>query len=138
MSPRSLKVPGVVEAVPEIRRWLGDVLTSWGFAGSDAADLELAVTEVCTNIARHGYGDTAGHIEVHVASEAGAVRVTILDRAPPFSPSRMVLPPAAALAEGGYGLGLVRSVVDEVHVEPMAGGGNRTVLVKRRARTPPA
>lgn len=97
----------------------------------DAADLALAVTEVCTNITRHGYHDTAGDIEVHVTREAGAVQVTILDRAPPFVPDEGSLPSAEALAEGGYGLGLVRSVVDEVYVQPLAGGGNRTVLVKR-------
>jgi anti-sigma regulatory factor (Ser/Thr protein kinase) len=130
MSPASLTVPGVLEEVPHVRRWLREVLAGWRLTGSDAADLALAVTEICTNIARYGYRDTAGAIEVQVAD---AVHVTILDRAPLFRPGDMSLPPATALAEGGYGLGLVRSVVDEVHVLPVAGGGNRTVLVKRRS-----
>jgi anti-sigma regulatory factor (Ser/Thr protein kinase) len=133
MSPASLTVPGVLEEVPHVRRWLGEVLAGWRLTGSDAADLALAVTEICTNIARYGYRDTAGAIEVQVARQADAVHVTILDRAPLFRPGDMSLPPATALAEGGYGLGLVRSVVDEVHVLPVAGGGNRTVLVKRRS-----
>lgn len=132
MSPASLTVPGVLEAVPRVRRWLGDVLAGWRLTEPDAADLALAVTEVCTNIARHGYRDTAGDIEVHVVREAGAVHVTILDGAPPFVPDQVSLPSPETLAECGYGLGLVRSVVDEVHVQSIAGGGNRTVLVKRR------
>jgi anti-sigma regulatory factor (Ser/Thr protein kinase) len=133
MSPASLTVPGVLEEVPHVRRWLREVLAGWRLTGPDAADLALAVTEICTNIARYGYRDTAGAIEVQVARQADAVQVTILDRAPFFKPGDMSLPPATALAEGGYGLGLVRSVVDEVHVQPVAGGGNRTVLVKRRS-----
>jgi serine/threonine-protein kinase RsbW len=129
-------VPGVVEAVPRVRRWLGEVLAGWRLPGPDAADLALAVSEICTNIARHGYRGGAGDIEVQVTREAGAVRVTILDRAPPFVPDPRPLPPAVALAESGYGLGLVRSVVDELHVQPAAGGGNRTVLVKRGPHDP--
>lgn len=131
MSPASLTVPGVLEAVPRVRGWLRDLLTGWRLGEPDAADLALAVTEVCTNIARHGYRDTRGDIEVHVAHEAGAVRVTIFDRAPPFAPDHLSLPSPDLLAEGGYGLGLVRSVVDELDVQAIAGGGNRTVLVKR-------
>ena len=127
----ALTVPGVPEAVPQVRHWLGDLLADWRLREPDAADLALAVTEVCTNIARHGYRNTAGEIEVRVTRQAGAVQVTILDRAPPFVPTQAEFPSPDALAEGGYGLGLVRCVVDEVHVQPLAGGGNQTVLVKR-------
>jgi anti-sigma regulatory factor (Ser/Thr protein kinase) len=130
MSPAALTVPGVLDAVPQVRHWLGDLLAGW-LTEPDAADLALAVTEVCTNIVRHGYRDTAGDIEVRVTREAGAVHVTILDRAPPFVPEQESLPSPDALAESGYGLGLVRCVVDEVHAQPRAGGGNRTILVKR-------
>jgi serine/threonine-protein kinase RsbW len=140
VSPASLTVPGVVDAVPRVRRWLGHVLTGWRLSEPDTADLALAVTEVCTNIARHGYREIAGDIEVQLARSRGAVHVTILDQAPPFVPATAVVPAVdppvlpEALAEGGYGLALVRSVVDELRVEPRAGGGNRTVLVKRASR----
>lgn len=127
----SLTVPGILDEVPRVRRWLGDLLAGWRLAEPDAADLVLAVTEVCTNIARHGYRDSAGDIQVRALRKAGAVHVTILDRAPPFVPGPTGLPRAERLAEGGYGLGLVQRVVDEVRVKPVAGGGNRTVLVKR-------
>jgi len=130
----SLTVPGVLEEVPHVRRWLGDLLTGSGLSTPDAADLALAVTEVCTNIVVHGYRGVAGNIEVHVVCDAGGVHVTILDRAPPFIPDQASLPAPEALAEGGYGLGLVRSVIDELHIQPVAGGGNRTVLVKRHHR----
>src|SRR5262249_57668197 len=56
----SLTVPGVLEEVPHVRRWLGDLLTGSGLSTSDAADLALAVTEVCTNIVVHGYRGVAG------------------------------------------------------------------------------
>ena len=85
MSPAALTVPGVLDAVPQVRHWLGDLLAGW-LTEPDAADLALAVTEVCTNIVRHGYRDTAGDIEVRVTREAGAVHVTILDPRPAVRP----------------------------------------------------
>lgn len=83
-SPASLTVPGVLDAVPQVRLWLSDVLGRWHLPAPDTADLALAVTEICTNIARHGYRDTTGDIEIRVTREAGAIQVTILDQAPRF------------------------------------------------------
>ena len=132
LSSATLTVPGVLDALPRLRHWLADLLAGWRLTEPDAADLALAVTEVCSNIARHGYRERPGDIEVQVTRLATAVQVTIVDRAPPFVPEQVALPTADELAEGGYGLGLVWSVIDEVSVEPVAGGGNRTVLLKRR------
>jgi anti-sigma regulatory factor (Ser/Thr protein kinase) len=64
--------------VPRVRRWLGDLLAGWRLAEPDAADLALAVTEVCTNIARHGYRGAAGELEVQVQPIAGRGNRTVL------------------------------------------------------------
>ena len=88
------------------------------------------MTEVCTNVARHGYhGEAAGDIELELTLEGDAVRVAILDTAAAFEPPQ---PRAATgeLAEGGYGLTLIRNVADQVHHERREPIGNRVVLVK--------
>jgi anti-sigma regulatory factor (Ser/Thr protein kinase) len=56
--------------------------------------------------------------------------VTILDTAPFFIPEQIVPQPPETLAEGGYGLFLIESLMDEVRYERRAEHGNRTVLVK--------
>jgi anti-sigma regulatory factor (Ser/Thr protein kinase) len=91
------------------------------------------VTEVCTNIVRHGYGDTpAGDITVSAAREPESIRLTIEDDAPVYVPEKSARPPApASLAEGGYGLSLVQRLADEVRHEPLGDRGNRTILIKR-------
>jgi anti-sigma regulatory factor (Ser/Thr protein kinase) len=133
----SLTVPGELAQVPRIRHWLKDALADRRLSARDVSDLALAVTEICANIVRHGYRGTAGgDIEIQVSSEEGAVHVTILDRAPPFVPDRIEAPPPEALAEGGYGLALAQSVVDEIRFQQAPGRGNRTVLVKRGRRYP--
>ena len=134
----SLTVHADLREIARIRRWLREAL-GVRLSPQDVSDLSLAVTEICTNIVRHGYqGGTAGDIEVHVSTEDDAVCVTILDCGPPFVPDRIQVPPPEALAEGGYGLVLARGMVDEIRFQPAPGGGNRTTLVKRdRTALPP-
>lgn len=131
-SAASLTVRGELPQIPRIRHWLQGVLEGRGSHAGDVSDLSLAVAEICTNIVRHGYGKAgSGDIEIQVSSQGDSVHVVILDAAPPFVPERIELPPADALAEGGYGLGLARRVVDDLRFE-RAGDCNRTVLVKRQ------
>jgi anti-sigma regulatory factor (Ser/Thr protein kinase) len=134
----SLTIRGDLREVARIRRWLPGAIGE-RLSPRDVSELSLAVTEICTNIVRHGYqGEVAGDIEVHISTEDDAVHVTILDRAPPFVPDRIQAPSPEALAEGGYGLVLARGMVDEIRFQPAPGGGNRTTLVKRgRITVPP-
>ena len=130
-SAASLTVPGELPQIPRIRHWLKGVLAARRLSANDVSDLSLAVAEICTNIVRHGYGSGGGgDIEIQVTSQEDAVHVVILDRAPPFSPDRIEVPPPDELREGGYGLALARSVVDDMRFEH-APGRNRTILVKR-------
>jgi serine/threonine-protein kinase RsbW len=136
--PSSLTVPCDLREMARVRRWLHAVLGAQ-LSRPDVSDLSLAVTEICTNIVRHGYrGRTDGDIEVQVSTENDAVHVTILDRAPPFVPEAIQAPMPGTLAEGGYGLVLARGMVDEIRFQPAPGGGNQTTLVKRdRTALPP-
>jgi serine/threonine-protein kinase RsbW len=130
-STASLTVPGELPQIRCIRHWLEGVLADRRLSAHDVSDLALAVAEICTNIVRHGYGSAGGgDIEIQVSNQEDAVHVVILDRAPPFSPDRIEVPPLDALQEGGYGLALARSVVDDMRFEH-APGRNRTILVKR-------
>ena len=126
----NVTVPGYLTSVPRLRHWLQNVLSAWAVSSVIREDLALAVTELCTNIVRHGYSHTTGYIEVHLTRSSHAIHVTILDTAPFFIPENNVPQPPGTLAEGGYGLFLIEALMDEVHYERRAAIGNRTVLVK--------
>jgi anti-sigma regulatory factor (Ser/Thr protein kinase) len=136
----TLTVPGLLVNVPRIRCWLQAVLSGWAVAAEVAFDLSVAVTEVCTNIIRHGYRDrVSGDIDIQARKDGDIIRVTIVDTAPLFAPRDLAIPASQALAEGGYGLFLIHTLVDEVAYEAMGGQGNRTTLVKQAKprSTPP-
>ena len=128
----TLTVPGLLEQVPHIRQWLREILLGWTVSPEVIADLALAVTEICKNIARHGYRETTtGSIEVRLSKYEEIIRISILDSAPVFVPPEASLPLPYVLVEGGYGLALVRSLVDEFVHEGLGTNGNRVTLVKQ-------
>lgn len=129
--PTSLTIHGTLDSIAQIRRWLDQVLSGWQVAAQVTSDLELAVTELCTNIVRHGYGgEGRGDITVTISRCGSSIQVTIDDGAPPFEPEATALPAPEALQEGGYGLSLVYHLLDDVVYERLSQRGNRTILIK--------
>jgi anti-sigma regulatory factor (Ser/Thr protein kinase) len=99
--------------------------------------VRLSLEEICTNVITHGYaGRAPGPITVDFMSCADHVEATVEDRGVTFDPADGPRPTldgdAMDRTIGGIGLHLVRSLMDEVRHEALAGGGNRLTLVKRR------
>ena len=126
----SLAVPAKLSNLAEVRRWLDRVLSNWGTPEATKSDLALAVTELCTNIIRHGYAGAPGTIQLNASHSADSIRISIVDHAPAFVPGEVKHPRRGALRESGYGLPLIRSLADEVVHETLGKRGNRVILTK--------
>lgn len=105
-----------------------------GLAGLDEElvdDLKLAVTEACTNTIQHAYRDCdPGRVELRYEVEAGLVRITIEDSGVGRTDEAPV--ETRGEREGGMGLAIIRSLVDELELEPRPGGlGTRVTLARR-------
>lgn len=132
-----LTIPGQQTAIPHLRHWLREVLTGWEVSNECTWDLLLAITEICTNIIRHGYNhQLAGEITVQLARRGTAIYTTICDTAPTFIPRHIMPPPPEMLAEGGYGLFLIGALMDEIVFERDDGYVNRTILIKHDPSMP--
>jgi serine/threonine-protein kinase RsbW len=95
------------------------------------ADLKLAVTEACGNAVRHAYQDREGpvtvafvtspdRIELIVQDEGSGLDVSSLDETPPDLEPRDP-------AEGGMGMAIIRTIVDELEIGDSPGGRGTTV-----------
>jgi anti-sigma regulatory factor (Ser/Thr protein kinase) len=108
----TLTVPGLLVNVPRMRCWLQEVLAGRAVTAEVAFDLSVAVTEVCTNIIRHGYHDRAsGDIDIRARKDGDTIRLTIVDTAPRFTPRDLAIPAPQALAEGGCGRFITPAVI---------------------------
>jgi anti-sigma regulatory factor (Ser/Thr protein kinase) len=126
----SIAVPAKLSNLPKIRRWLDRVLSNWSTPETVRSDLALGVTELCSNIIRHGYAGARGTIDLNASRRADRIQICIVDSAPRFVLGEVSKPRRGALREGGYGLQLIQSVADEVTHEPLGERGNRVILTK--------
>jgi anti-sigma regulatory factor (Ser/Thr protein kinase) len=123
-----LSVPARPESVAAIRRLLGGVGESLGLREAAVEDLRLAVTEACTNVVRHAYGEGArGPIEISIRPDHGAVHVVVADRGRGIGPSPDTAGP-------GLGLPLIAAVADSVQIQQRPGAGSRVAMSFARPR----
>ena len=101
-----------------------------GFEPEDVYDLKLAVTEAATNVIRHAAVE-AFQIEYRVLP--GLVEITVADEGGGFDVDKLAGKPGE---HGGFGLAVIRSLVDEVILDSTANGGTRLTMI-RRGGSPP-
>lgn len=98
------------------------------------SDLRLAVVEAVTNIIIHGYKNRDGTIKISIDRDAAAVIARLRDSAPEFDPNKYVTSDLKASSEretpGGFGISLIKQVVDEVSYRVPHAGGNELTLIK--------
>jgi serine/threonine-protein kinase RsbW len=90
-------------------------------------DLKLAVTEACSNAVRHAYEEhRAGTVEIVYELRPDRLVVEVADNGRGFDPA-LRANEEGALTEGGLGIAIIRSLMDEFAVAER-GGGRGSVL----------
>ena len=95
-------------------------------------NLQLVVQEACANIVDHAYADQSdGRIQVVLTLELTprCLIIELDDSGQPFEPASISEPNLDEAQEGGYGLFLMRHLLDEMIYQPQA-DGNHWRLVK--------
>ena len=94
-------------------------------------EVQLAVQELCVNIATHAFADREdGWFEVDLQLQDEALHASFRDRGARFEAAAEQRPNLEEGQEHGYGLFLIRALVDEVQYTSDA-GGNHWHLMKR-------
>jgi serine/threonine-protein kinase RsbW len=116
----------------QARRWLTRLVLDAGYAPRDAQDLAVAFSEACANVHRHAYaGRRDGRVDVRVAIDDEEIVVSLDHDGAPLDLGDYAPPDLGLASEGGYGLYLIASLVDDVSFTA-TGSGGCTVLVKRK------
>ncbi len=94
--------------------------------------LELAISEICTNIIKHAYSHSQGEITGCITLLNNGVQLDFYDQGRSFDPNTVPQPKANPheLVEGGYGLHIVRQIIDVVSYEHDPELGNHWHLIK--------
>lgn len=110
VGPLDLKVPSRPEYVLLARLVVAHVGQLAGFGPEEIYDLKLAVTEAATNVIRHASVDS---FEIEYRMSPGVVEITVSDAGGGFDTAHRAL----GSMEGGFGLSVINSLVDEVDID---------------------
>lgn len=110
----SLVLPRDELTVPIARHLTSGAMEQLGVDEACAADIEVALSEACTNVILHAAPGAEYEIAVEV-DEASCV-IRIIDRGEGFDPEAMA-DPTDHSAESGRGVALMHALVDDVQFE---------------------
>ena len=142
----TLALPRDQLSVPLARRILKRSLDSLGIDEDVISDVELALTEACTNVLDHAHGDDDYTVSAGIDGETCVIEV--VDRGSGFDGSERGLLDAAPSAEDGRGIQLMRALVDRlefqnqptrgtvVHLEKRLSWGDDAPIAKLEGSTP--
>ncbi len=125
----TLALPRDEFSVPVARRILSRSLDVLGVQDSVVADIELALTEACTNVLDHA-ADTDEY-EVSAGIDGTLCIIEVIDRGGGFDDSTQGLVDAEPSAEDGRGIQLMRALVDRVTFDNRPSKGTVVHLEKR-------
>jgi sigma-B regulation protein RsbU (phosphoserine phosphatase) len=99
--------------------------------GTDFAyQLELATSEIVTNVIRHAYRSSSGGVRGEIVLLPDRIQMDLFDTGDLFDPLQVPEHELGEPREGGYGLAIVRQLTDELVYTPCTPEGNRWRMVK--------
>jgi len=122
-----LSLPRDEVSIPVVRRILDRAMEVLGVEPGDRSDIEVAITEACTNVLDHA--KAGGDYEILCGIEDDGCHIRVLDRGAGFDAG--AVPSADPDAEQGRGLLLMRALVDRVRFSPRDEAGTVVSLEKK-------
>ncbi|MEV0587228.1 ATP-binding protein [Nonomuraea sp. NPDC050310] len=130
----ALRLPRDAASVPLIRQMLDAALRSLGVVPDIRDDIELMLTEACSNVIKHA--DPSDEYTVSATVHNALCVIRVIDTGDGFDPHR--LREAAPGAEGGRGVQIMRALADDVRFDNRREHGAIVCLEKRLSFLPDA
>ena len=130
---KTLTMKAERENIPEVTDFVDRELEELGCPEKTKTQINIAIDELCGNIASYAYGEGTGEVTVAVDydSDAGAVSISFQDEGKPFNPLESGDPDVTLSARerkvGGLGIFLVRKSMDDVRYEYRGGKNILTI-----------
>ncbi|HVE46212.1 MAG TPA: ATP-binding protein [Acidimicrobiales bacterium] len=123
-----LDLPRDSLTIPLARHLARNTMREIGVDDDCVGDVEVALTEACTNVLDHSGPGDAYQVEFVIDGHACSIR--IVDVGDGFDSTEAGTVPAAAGAESGRGIALMRALVDQVEFESGRQAGTVVLLHK--------
>ncbi len=127
-----LEIPANAKYISLARLFAGSIARRMNFSEDSVDDLKIAVSEMCTNAVVHTGNGTAEKPPINIRFIMGeeSLTVEVQDRGPGFDPRCVLESPPSELLEKGFGIPLIRSLVDVFECQSSPGGGTKVTITK--------
>ncbi|PSL42465.1 serine/threonine-protein kinase RsbW [Salsuginibacillus halophilus] len=123
-----VKLPAKADYVSIARLTVSGIANRMGWGYDDIEDMKVAVAEACTNVVDHAY-EQGGSMVLGCHVRSDAIEVSVTDEGQHFDMERLAeekgpvsgTKPVAELKEGGLGLFLIDTLMDEVEIRGETG-----------------
>jgi anti-sigma regulatory factor (Ser/Thr protein kinase) len=132
---RELAVPALLGEVDRVRSFLHEYVADLGLDEEDGLKIELALHEICVNIAMYAYPEgRRGDMAVRLWRDDGSLFIQVRDNGVPFNPVKKKNPDLLVKLRrgipGGLGVYFFRTLMDGLSYR-RSGGEN--ILTVRKA-----
>lgn len=131
METRAIQLPADLESLGAAAQFTDKVVAEI-LGDSPPAQLKynlsLATSEALTNAIRHCR--TGKQVRLEFSWDRQQVSISVTDQCVPFDLDTVATPDFEQKAEGGYGIFIIKSLMDDVHIESTL-EGKRLKMVKR-------
>lgn len=125
-----LLIPNKPEYVSVVRLTTSAIATKMGFNIEQIEDIKVAIAEACTNVIKHGICEENENYSIEFMLEDDKMTVFIKDRGNGFHCDKMKEPDLTSPKEGGLGIFIIKSLMDEVNIESTLGEGTTIKMIK--------
>ncbi|CAH0347183.1 anti-sigma B factor RsbW [Bacillus sp. CECT 9360] len=124
-----MNIPAKPDFIGVIRLTLSGIASRMGFSYDEIEDLKIATSEACTNAVQHAYKGSEGEVKIGFGLYPDRLEVMVSDsgKSCNFDDVRQGLGPydngqnVEFLREGGLGLYLIETLMDEVKIHEHEG-----------------
>ena len=127
----SLTLPNAPEFVSVARLALSGVANRMGFNVDDIEDLKVAVSEACTNALKHGCLNKDGTYFVHYTMDQKRLIIEVCDNGEGIDVENVQCPDLDHPKEGGLGLYIIKTLMDEVEITNRENNGASIRMTKK-------
>ncbi|HWP47943.1 MAG TPA: ATP-binding protein [Candidatus Limnocylindrales bacterium] len=129
-------IPGETDYLIQIRSLISKVASEAGLAEEELYKVETAVDEACANVIEHAYEGEKESKPIQICLEVTPSRlvVSVKDYGKTFNPGAIKPPDLPKLItekrDGGLGLFLLQSLMDEINYTSDPWGYNQLTMIK--------
>ena len=125
-----LLIPNKPEYVSVVRLTTSAIASRMGFNIEQIEDIKVAIAEACTNVIKHGICESDTNYSIDFELDDEKMTIVIRDRGNGFSCEEMEDPDLECPKEGGLGIFIIRSLMDDVNIVSAKGEGTTIKMIK--------